>query len=940
MDKPNKEAIFNKKNMGSKVQFVFLILFFFVISPSHGQEKIEADYLASLRYTHDLDLPEWGPYTKKYIGVSHIADADRGIRFDLSVFPGFYRRKVAVPNVFFESGFHPWEASPNLEYFSFRHELEWKDQVYTDISYSKIDAQSRLANIACVNNTDYPQSIVLHLMGSIHFPSIKEYDPHTPIELAQLALPENAQWVDAIDYESIHFTTPSPKANLVTDGKMQGEIRDHGLVHGSGLANQFGANKGDQVNYQINIESKFENAVLLLRYKMQASQTSSFTLKGLVNTSITLEGTGDFSMLTLRLGNLKTGQSELKFLAEGGAPVLLDGFAIVEAAQADRIKITPVEWDYAPEIIEGPVANSLILKYKNIDAYYGLYWDHPDYQIRQWHFKDLGDEFKRMVNEHVRTELFDGTNGHFTNVFLRPISLKPKETLNIKGVVCTGTQEEVRSHLQKAAGLDHEAIYKKARQHLVQHDIVPAGEKYLFSQDRMAANVITNVVYPVYTQGQYIRHHAPGRWWDCLYTWDAGFIGIGLSQLNIKRGIENLNAYLNETDEQSAFIHHGSTVPVQHYLFLELWNKTQSDALAAEFYPKLKRYYDFMVGNYGSSSTRKLASNLIRPWDYFYNSGGWDDYPPQKHVHQKNLTASVTPVVSSAHCIRIAKILKMTATHLGKKEDVRAFDQDIEMLSKSLQEFAWDPTSQYFGYVEHDANGQPKGILKYQGETNYNMGLGGAYPLFSGICTDEQKTAILQHLKTKGEIWSDVGLSAVDQSAPYYSNNGYWNGTVWMPHQWFFWKSMLDLGEADFAWQIAETALDLWKRETEKTYNCFEHFVIETGNGAGWHQFSGLSSPVLSWFSAYFQQGQLTTGYNVWIKKQEWTADNSNLKADLRLFESDKQPIALVVCLNPDYKYQVEWNGQAIPHQQLHPGTLSINVRPDSEKAQLVVRKL
>jgi len=42
--------------------------------------------------------------------VSHIADARRGLRFDPSVFPGFYRRKIDVPDVLWESGYNLYHA--------------------------------------------------------------------------------------------------------------------------------------------------------------------------------------------------------------------------------------------------------------------------------------------------------------------------------------------------------------------------------------------------------------------------------------------------------------------------------------------------------------------------------------------------------------------------------------------------------------------------------------------------------------------------------------------------------------------------------------------------------------------------------------------------------------------------------------------------------------
>jgi len=64
--------------------------------------------LPQLAGQHDLRLSAWGPYTKRYIGASHVPDVAAGLRFDLSVFSGLYRRAVNIPNVMWESGYHPW----------------------------------------------------------------------------------------------------------------------------------------------------------------------------------------------------------------------------------------------------------------------------------------------------------------------------------------------------------------------------------------------------------------------------------------------------------------------------------------------------------------------------------------------------------------------------------------------------------------------------------------------------------------------------------------------------------------------------------------------------------------------------------------------------------------------------------------------------------------
>ena len=120
---------------------------------------------------------------------------------------------------------------------------------------------------------------------------------------------------------------------------------------------------------------------------------------------------------------------------------------------------------------------------------------------------------------------------------------------------------------------------------------------------------------------------------------------------------------------------------------------------------------------------------------------------------------------------------------------------------------------------------------------------------------------------------------------------------------------MLDLGEDDFAHQIAITALDVWKRETEKSYNCYEYFSIDSKKGKGWHQFSGLSSPVMSWFNAYYQVGNITTGYDIWIKEKSFNDDFSELEASMKIYHRKNKPFSLIVCLNPRVHLQglLEW---------------------------------
>ena len=269
-----------------------------------------------------------------------------------------------------------------------------------------------------------------------------------------------------------------------------------------------------------------------------------------------------------------------------------------------------------------------------------------------------------MANNHVDKEFHGEGEGHFSNIFLRPITVPQNSNKEIYCAV--SVSEDLNKLKNKLNELNKKDYIKSAIRNLGRSAPDRQSEssisynnkqQYKKSVDLLKAVLLTNIVYPVYTQNSYIRHSTPGKWWDCLYTWDSGFIGLGLLEMDTDRAIENLNAYLTEDGNQSAFIHHGSPVPVQHYLFFEIWNRTQSKDLLKYFYPGLKQYYMFLAGHRDGSTTRKLRSNLLQTWDYFYNSGGWDDYPPQQYMHEHKLE-NITPVITTGSLYKNCKISK------------------------------------------------------------------------------------------------------------------------------------------------------------------------------------------------------------------------------------------------------------------------------------------
>lgn len=892
--------------------------------------------------SHDLQLPDWGPYSRRYAGIAHIPDASSGLRFDLAIIPGYYRRQMLIPSELWASGHHAWEAAPDLSYYSYRYEIEWKDQVYCDVSFSAASQQARLVRCEFINTTDQPQNLMLHLIASMNFPPVRPYTDEA-LRPLRVMLPKDSAWVGALDYDDLRFSTPRPTDRLTPDGLLRGEIRDHGLVDGSGIGTGFGGEAGDWVTYQFPLDTPLPDAAITLRYRLTANTAARVRLEGIIAGECTLAGEDvdafGFSQTTIHIGIIASGMQTLKLIALTDAAFELDGFAITPANETANLRFEEHLWSPVPTIIPGQHPSSVLLRYADSEVVYGIIWRSDDFRIRQLYHHEL-DTFLRKTVPDNETQVFHGSDeGHYTDVFLFPLFLKGHARQTVHALVCSGTQAEVDAALAAYAAQtaeDDEALYASARRKAVHVECLPSGETYRFSQERMAATELMNVVYPIYTQRQYIRHSTPGKWWDCLYNWDSGFIGLALLELDLQSAVDNLNVYLTEPgNPHAAFIHHGTLIPMQIYLFHEMWNRTRDRALLARFYPSLRQMYLFLAGRSEGSTTRALKSNLVRTWEYFDDSGGWDDYPAQIYTWSQRRDR-ITCAAVTAHVIRGARSLLAAAEALGMDEDAALCREDIALFGEALQRHAWDAEAGYFSYVIHGDDNLPYEWLRHESGLNYNMGLDGVMPLFAGVCTPEQEDLFFARLRDPLRFWTPIGLSIVDQCAPYYRKDGYANGSVWMHQQWFIWKAALDLGQGDFAYQIAQTALDLWKRETESSYYCLEHFIVGTGRGAGWHQFSGLSSPVVNWFNAYHRLGRLTTGLDIWVEQQQFTPDSRRFEAQMRTVGA-KRTTTIIVNMQPASEYRVTFDGEPVSYNQINPGSLQINLPVSTEIGKLEI---
>ena len=883
-------------------------------------------------------MPLWGPYSKKYMGISRVVDTDMpsGARFDFSVHPTVWNSSVPVPNVTFPSNYHLWNCKGDYSFYSYRYELMWKDMLYCDVSFSRIDAGAYLMRCAFVNHTPLKQNCILNGYSAMEYPK--------PF-FAKLKTPQKALVISANDYKEYEYANPRPWDTENPDGMAKGQFADYHFTGGFGLGDRcenyhvpalslkpFGCEAGDRVAYAAETGG-FRNPVLTVRYRSATPGDAAFTLNG---KKIVFPHSEELALASFDLDAC----DQISLGSLGTAGIELDVLIVTEKGEENGISVSLEKHGFVPQIRSEKCGKGIrvSLYYPEEDQTYYILTNSEKTRERTLDSGCLEDalpnrlsngdptydELRRTFSESFSEKKSD--EGFFHNVLVKSIFIDPNATHTEYMVI----SERPFDPLSDA---EYEAIYQAAS---VPEDngLNAQGRKYTLSTDILRSTLLTNVVYPVYKHGQNVIHFTPGKRWDSFYTWDSGIIGVGVLEFSPEKAKYILETYLSEDDNKDfAFLLHGSLVPTQFAQYLEMLKRAQDKKPLFALYDKMMRYYRFLAGEDGST-TAKFKNGLLTTYDYWYSCSGMDDYPAQVYMIDRQMMDKICPCISTSQIIRAAKIMKMAALALGKEEDAERLQRDIDHSTAALNALAWDEKCGYYSYTVYDEENKLCGYLRNEQGENMNKGMDGVYPLVAGAATPQRAARVLSHIKNPNEMWSKSGISAVDMSASYYFDDGYWNGNVWMSHQWFLWKTMFDLGEADFAFEIAKRALDMWKAETDFSYNTYECFGIKTQRGGWFHNFGGLSAPICVWANAYYKPGTVTSGFDVWTDKQETTENTADIAFK---YYGSATAYTILVCLSDQYSYSVTLNGKAADYNEREPGMIEITLSSSVKEGEILI---
>ena len=891
-------------------------------------------------------MPKWGPYSKKYSGVSRVTEheTEKGVRFDFISLPAVSNTDAKAPNVTIPVGVHPWDVKSDYSFYSYRQDLEWKDVIYSDVSFTKLSDESVLVRTEIFNNSELMQNCLVNYFSSLQFPFLTSY---------RVSLPNKSLMFDALDYSEFTYKTSRPWDNETMDARHKGEFFDDRFTSHRGLGDRddnryilpkyprLGEEKGDKIVYKIKNDLNFSDAALYVRYRTVDNKPSAFTVNG---DNVVFPPAQDMGEIMIPIGNVYKGDYTLVLVSEGEGGIEFDFFAICEKDETNKILVEAKKNNFVPDVKVRDEINgkTVEIKYEGVEKPFVLRTFNDETRLRSIPSGCLEDVPTPRISQPDKSfdnmmETFSGEfswkhsdEGYYQNTLVHTLYIDPGKSHTEYAVISYGGAEYETPE-------DYEKIYLSASGSVEKLSYNDSGKKYEFSNRLLRAAMFQNTVYPLYHHGEYVIHHTPGKRWDSFYTWDSGFIGLDMLEFSPKIADYILDLYLSDKDNKDyAFLLHGSPVPVHLYQYYEMLQKTSDKSELYDYYDRAKMFYDFLAGKINGSTTAKFKSGLTTTFEYFYNCSGMDDLPPQVLMYKNNLQLKTAPCISSSQVIRTAKLLSVIAEHLGKSEDVKAYSEDIKRISNGLQKYAWDDEAGYYSYVIHDENGEAKEQLRSESGENMNKTMDGIYPLIAGITTDEQTGRILSHLESEDEMMSKVGISAVNMKAGYYATNGYWNGNVWFSHQWFVWKTMLDIGEADFAYKIAKVALDSWKREVEYSYYTFEMLSITTGRGGWFHNFGGLSAPVNIWASAYFKAGTFNLGFDSFCENYSFENDFTHFSADVSHYNG-KDSIMLVV-MNDKNNYVVTVDGEKAVFNERSKGTFEIKLPSDKKRVKIEIQ--
>ena len=794
----------------------------------------------------------WGPYSTQLPSISRIHDGDK---FTIAVSPGIMSGHRPVVSLAQASGdFEILDALPDLTYYRHRYHIGVGRKLCADVEFFTLSSQSAAIVVEYENTGAVPWNVETF---SICQPESQQCPP-------ALSCPAGAVVLDAADYDKLE----SAKAGWVLDWR-DGVHPAAGATNGNALI--WGAEsiyRGAFVRWKLP-EGLKGNYNLYARY-LHSGQNAVLVVKGVgSNLTIPIETTLSEYRFSAPQAVLLDGQTEITLEHPKLTPLELDCLVLTPQG-AEPPKLAPPPMPPRLECMKTDHQASITtMKSCPRGDWYCLWSSNARKNNgaigpRLRHYALPYGDMRRAAN-FISTANLLGGNAPVAAVVCvgnQFRTLGAKRKLKELMIVSTGRSEQAAID-QIGAEREHvDGRIAELRRKYARHIKIFTGPTQVASfAKRLSAQTLTNINYPglLGKRRQHkVCYYTPAKHYGTFYLWDMGMTGIGMSSVAPDQASDLFRQYF-PADDCVPFLAWGTMLPCHVFMYWNYYQVTRDRAFLSDNFHLAMRMYNFFAGHDKRSRIRDAATGLLSNYGYFCNAGGWDDYPAQQRYHQIG-SNRIFPVVCTAQTVIAAKMLRLAALALDKKAEYKSLCADIEQLENLLYKHHWNEQEGLFSY--YDDRDPHNRFMTIDGE-EANKGLDGLFGLASGSLKPEHVELFVKTITDPARFLSPFGLTTVDMTAGYYKPGGYWNGHVWAPPSWFFFRGLLNYGRVSQAKTLASRVIRSFMKASATHGYIVECVDNRLGHPEHVPYFSGLTAPLLDLIGSLYGPRSTTTGPDV-----------------------------------------------------------------------------
>jgi glycogen debranching enzyme len=167
-------------------------------------------------------------------------------------------------------------------------------------------------------------------------------------------------------------------------------------------------------------------------------------------------------------------------------------------------------------------------------------------------------------------------------------------------------------------------------------------------------------------------------------------------------------------------------------------------------------------------------------------------------------------ILSARHLLRMAAVL-------GREKDAAPLAQEVERLSRYVNDMLWDPKTSFY----YDRFGD--------GSQSFVKSIGAYWALLADVVPKDRLDAFVAHLSDERTFKRPHRVPTLANDHPAYrADGGYWLGAVWAPTNYMVLRGLTRLGKDDLAREIARNHLDNVTTVFEKTGTVWENYAPES----------------------------------------------------------------------------------------------------------------